>query len=99
MMRRPARLVPSSTRTPTRPGLSRPPERTPPAAHTTPYRRSSMEISEKALRSLVRDVDEQHRDGMRTLRDDIADAHAVAVTSRRRVLAGAGIGGAALAGG
>lgn len=56
-----------------------------------------MEITEKALRHLVQDVDEQHRSGMRTLRDDIGDAHAFALSSRRQLLTGAGVGAAALA--
>ena len=35
-----------------------------------------MEISERQLRQLARDVDEQHRDGMATMATDIAELHA-----------------------
>jgi hypothetical protein len=35
-----------------------------------------MEISEREIRRLARDVDEQHRDGMSTMANDIAELHA-----------------------
>jgi hypothetical protein len=63
-----------------------------------------MEISERELRQLVDAVDEQHRDGMRTMAADIGELHAAtrrfrtsanAGTSRRQLLttaaAGAGV--------
>jgi Ferritin-like domain len=47
-----------------------------------------MEISERSLRQMVREVDDRHREGMKTIRDDIAALH----TSRRRFLRDAGAG-------
>lgn len=47
-----------------------------------------MEISERELRQLARDVDEQHRDGMATMASDIAELHAE--TRRFRVAGGGG---------
>jgi hypothetical protein len=35
-----------------------------------------MEITERSLRALTRDADDQHRDGMRTMSDDLRDLHA-----------------------
>jgi rubrerythrin len=62
-----------------------------------------MEISGRELRALAKDVDERHHDAMRTFTEEVGDAHADAArsarlhTSRRRFIAGAGLGGAALA--
>lgn len=57
-----------------------------------------MEISEAALRAMVRDVDEQHRDGMATMTDDIAHLHALSRTqlgrSRRDLMRTAAVTGA-----
>ena len=58
-----------------------------------------MEISESSLNGLVRDIDEQHRDGMGTMASDIRELHAATRefrTSRRGFLKKAGIGGAVL---
>lgn len=59
-----------------------------------------MEISERHLRQLARDVDEQHRDGMATMASDIAELHAETrsfrATDRRSFLRKAGIGAGAL---
>ena len=60
-----------------------------------------MEISEWSLRQMVREVDEQHRDSMRTIADDIAAVHIgaadrLADPSRRRFLRHLGSGGLAL---
>jgi rubrerythrin len=58
-----------------------------------------MEISERHLRQLAGDVDEQHRDGMATMASDIAELHAETRTfrsSRRSLLRSAGIGAGAL---
>jgi hypothetical protein len=60
-----------------------------------------MEISERSLRQMVREVDEQHRDGMKTIADDIAALHRGAAErlrdpSRRRFLRDVGAGGLAL---
>ncbi|MEO8695842.1 MAG: ferritin-like domain-containing protein [Acidimicrobiales bacterium] len=57
-----------------------------------------MEITEAELRAMAKSVDERHRDAMRTFGDDAREAHrGVASAGRRRILAGAGIGGVALA--
>jgi len=59
-----------------------------------------MEISEAALRAMVRDVDDDHRSGLPTLQADIQALHAETRayrTSRRTLLARAGLGGASLA--
>jgi hypothetical protein len=50
-----------------------------------------MEISERSLRRMVREVDDRHREGMKTIRDDIAALHTGAA-SRRRFLRDAGTG-------
>jgi hypothetical protein len=68
-----------------------------------------MEISERHLRQLANDVDEQHRDGMATMANDIAELHAETRRfratqpappglddSRRTFLRRAGIGAGAL---
>lgn len=60
-----------------------------------------MEISERSLRQMVREVDEQHRDGMKTIADDIAALHTgaadrLADPSRRRLLRHGAVGGLAL---
>lgn len=59
-----------------------------------------MEISERHLRLLARDVDEQHRDGMATMATDIGELHAETrsfrATDRRSFLRKAGIGAGAL---
>ena len=62
-----------------------------------------MEISERQLRGLVRDVDEQHREGMSTMASDIAELHAetrrfraATVQPRRDFLRKAAIGAGAL---
>ena len=59
-----------------------------------------MEISEAALRTMVREVDEQHRDGMATMADDIAQLHEATRVgrgrSRRGVIKAAAITGAAV---
>ena len=57
-----------------------------------------MEISERQLRRLARDVDEQHRDGMATMAPDIAELHAETrrLRSRRAFLRTAGIGAGAI---
>lgn len=59
-----------------------------------------MEISEKTLRTMVRGVDEQHRDGMATMADDIAELHHASRTeigrSRRDLMRTAAITGAAV---
>jgi len=56
-----------------------------------------MEISERSLRHMVREVDDRHREGMKTIRDEVAALHSGAVTrvggsSRRRFLRDAGAG-------
>jgi hypothetical protein len=63
-----------------------------------------MEISERSLRQMVREVDDRHREGMRSIADDVAALHTGAAerligSSRRRFLLDAGIGGLALAAG
>ncbi|MDQ6618003.1 MAG: ferritin-like domain-containing protein [Actinomycetota bacterium] len=63
-----------------------------------------MEISEGSLRQMVREVDDLHREGMRTIGDDIAALHTGAATrwqesSRRRFLRHAGTGLAVVLGG
>ena len=50
-----------------------------------------MEISERTLRRMVREVDDRHQEGMRTIGDEIAAVHAGAA-SRRRFLWDAGAG-------
>lgn len=59
-----------------------------------------MEISERQLRRLASDVDEQHRDGMDSMASDIAELHAETRRfrddSRREFLRKAGIGAGAL---
>lgn len=59
-----------------------------------------MEISERQLRRLTVDVDEQHRDGMATMASDIAELHAETrnfrADTRRSFLRKAGIGAGAL---
>ena len=59
-----------------------------------------MEISERHLRLLAKDVDEQHRDGMATMKADIAELHAETrafrATDRRSFLRTAGLGAGAL---
>jgi rubrerythrin len=66
-----------------------------------------MEISERHLRRLAHDVDEQHRDGMATMASDIAELHAETRRfratqpgvdeARRAFLRRAGVGAGALA--
>jgi hypothetical protein len=59
-----------------------------------------MEISERHLRQLAADVDEQHRDGMATMASDIAELHAETrnfrAGDRRSFLRTAGLGAGAL---
>lgn len=59
-----------------------------------------MEISERQLRRMAADVDEQHRDGMATMQTDIPELHAETrayrADSRRSFLRKAGIGAGAL---
>jgi rubrerythrin len=59
-----------------------------------------MEISERHLRQLANDVDEQHRDGMATMASDIAELHAETrsfrAEDRRSFLRKAGVGAGAL---
>ena len=59
-----------------------------------------MEISERQLRRMAADVDEQHRDGMATMATDIAELHAETrsfrAESRRSFLRKAGYGAGAL---
>jgi hypothetical protein len=60
-----------------------------------------MEISERSLRQMVREVDDLHREGMKTIADDIAALHTGAAerlrdSSRRRFLRDAGAGSLAL---
>ena len=62
-----------------------------------------MEISEGRLRALVDEVDEVHRAGLATLDADIAELHSgegrrVMGPTRRRLLAGLGLGGLAAGG-
>lgn len=61
-----------------------------------------MEISERALHRMVREVDDMNREGMETMDADIADLHAgegrrLMETSRRRFVRGLGLGGVSLA--
>jgi hypothetical protein len=63
-----------------------------------------MEISEHSLRRMVREVDDLHRDGMRTIGDDIEALHTGAAarlqeSSRRRFFRQAGAGLAVVMGG
>ena len=56
-----------------------------------------MPISSRHLRALLRDVDDQHRDGMRTMAADVAELHhgegaKVMGPSRRTFLKGLGLG-------
>ncbi len=60
-----------------------------------------VEISEHELHRMVTDVDDQHRDGMRDMADNVAELHQgegrrVMAGSRRRFLQGAGLGGLVL---
>jgi hypothetical protein len=59
-----------------------------------------MEISERELRQLATDVDEQHRDGMATMAGDIAELHAETrqyrAENRRDFLRKAGMGAGVL---
>ena len=59
-----------------------------------------MEISDRELRRMAREVDGQHRDGPATVAAGGADLHALTrprpASSRRRFLAGAGVGGLVL---
>jgi methylmalonyl-CoA mutase cobalamin-binding subunit len=50
-----------------------------------------MEISERSLRRMVREVDDRHREGMRTIGEEIEAVHTGAA-SRRRFLRDAGAG-------
>lgn len=55
-----------------------------------------MEISARELQQLANDVDDMHREGMRTFREEVAELHlgaARAVRSRRRLLRDAGLAG------
>lgn len=61
-----------------------------------------MEISERALRRMVREVDDNHREGMQTMAADIAELHygegrRLMGASRRSFLRRAGLGGAGIA--
>jgi hypothetical protein len=61
-----------------------------------------VEISERELRNLVRDIDDQHRAAMATFRTDneeliLGDLRHETGPSRRQFLVGVGVGGAALA--
>ncbi|MDQ1391405.1 MAG: hypothetical protein QOF30_382 [Acidimicrobiaceae bacterium] len=63
-----------------------------------------MEISERSLRQMVREVDDLHREGMRTIRDDVATLHTGAAArllegTRRRLLGTAAKGLALVIGG
>ncbi|MDQ1420154.1 MAG: hypothetical protein QOJ52_2116 [Acidimicrobiaceae bacterium] len=63
-----------------------------------------MEISERSLRQMVREVDDLHREGMRTIGDNVAALHTGAAArlqegSRRRFLGSAGKGLAVVIGG
>src|SRR5689334_884601 len=57
-----------------------------------------MELSERALRAQLHDVDELHRDGMETMPSDVRELHAVSRTnlgrSRRDLMKNAAIAGA-----
>jgi len=57
-----------------------------------------MEITENTLRALVREADEQHRDGMATIADDISELHHASRTtigrSRRELVRTAALAGA-----
>lgn len=59
-------------------------------------------MDERALRRMAHDVDEQHRESMRTLHEDLAEAHfgssGTAAASRRRFLKRAAAGGAVMFG-
>ena len=60
-----------------------------------------MRITTRELRHLAADVDDQHREGMRTLREELEEVHhgptgQRLASSRRRFLRNAGLGGAAL---
>lgn len=59
-----------------------------------------MKISPRELQELATDVDDLHRDSMRTFREEVGELHAeVADTGRRRFLTTAAVGGAGLAAG
>ena len=60
-----------------------------------------MEISEREIRQLTTDVDEQHRDGMVTMANDLRELHAEtralrATSSRRDLFRKAGVGAGVL---
>ena len=60
-----------------------------------------MEITTRALRQLADDVDDQHREAMATVHEDLREVHfgetsRVLARSRRRFLRDAGLGGAVL---
>jgi rubrerythrin len=56
-----------------------------------------VEIGANELKAMADEVDERHHDAMRTFRDEVGDAHrTIANAGRRRFLAGAGMGAAAL---
>lgn len=62
-----------------------------------------MEISERSLRQMVREVDDLHREGMKSIADDVAALHTGAAerligSSRRSFLRGVGFGGVAVVG-
>ncbi len=59
-----------------------------------------MKISPRELQELATDVDDLHRDSMRTFREEVGELHAeVADNGRRRFLTTAAVGGAGLAAG
>lgn len=57
-----------------------------------------MEITARELQQLAQDVDDMHREGMRTFREEVAEAHLAASrsarTARRRFLRDVGLAGA-----
>lgn len=59
-----------------------------------------MEISEHALRAMVREVDDQHHDGLHSMQSDVRELHAemrhLRGDSRRGFLTKAGVGAAAI---
>ena len=55
-----------------------------------------MEITDKALRAELRDVDDLHRDGMATMADDVRELHAETRDSRRSLATTAALTGAAV---
>ena len=59
-----------------------------------------MKISPRELQELATDVDDLHRDSMRTFREEVGELHAeVADNGRRRFLTTAAVGGAGHAAG